>query len=195
MGNVGTTALGIVGSVHDYNEQVAYADSQKTAAITQMNFTFSNYEAERQDAFDQAVEEIASARQKANNTQATLKTALGEQLGSSSHTAKALERVAEGKEGQVVSQLQDNYQRKSNEIDLNKESALISTRSYLSKIKNPSMLGLVMNVGSQVVATTTEGNKEAAQAAKDGVDFNWEDYWLKGSGTSGIKRTTTGGAK
>lgn len=181
MGAVGA-GLSIVGQVMDYNDKMDTANAQRTQAVTQMNFNFQNYEMERQDAFDAAVNEISQTRMKANNSISTVQTVIGEQMGEG-RTSQLLMRNAKSKEAMAVADLKDNFTSKSNEIDLNKESTLRSVQSYVKQIKDPSLLGLAVGVASTVAGAVNQGKTAQADAAIKGVPFDWNNYWFKGSGT------------
>jgi hypothetical protein len=182
VGAIASSGLGIAGQIMDYNSQVDTANAQSKQAVTQMNLSFQNYEIERQDSFDSAVDEIAKTRMSANANQGTVNTAIGEQMGQG-RTATLLMRNAKSKEAIAVSDIKDSYQRKSNEIDLNKESTFRSTQSYLSQIKRPSVAGLVVGIGSTVTGAVNQGKNAQTDAETKGVPFDWNNYWWKGSGT------------
>jgi hypothetical protein len=187
MGNIASAGLGIVGQVMDYNSKIDQANAQRKQAVTQMNLTFQNYEIERQDAFDSAVDEITKTRMKAESSQATVQTAIGEQMGQG-RTSQLLMRNAVSKESMAVSDIKDNYSRQSNEIDLNKESVLKSTQSYVKQIKDPSILGLAVGIASSTLGAINQGNNAKADAQLKGVPFDWDNYWLHGSGVTPRKK-------
>lgn len=188
MGYAVTTGLGIIGQVMGYNAQAKQAKAQGKAAITQMNYSFQNYEMERQDAFDSAVNDIINTRLQAQTANAAVDNAVNERLGSG-NTASLLKRSVRGDEARRVASIQSNYQQKSNEIDLNKESQLISTKSYIANIKTPSKTALALGIASNALGAYTAGKEAETQATLKDLDFDWDNYWWQGSGT--IKKKTT----
>lgn len=49
-------------------------------------------------------------------------------------TANRLMRAAEADTSRTVASIQDNFTRKSNEVDLNKEATLLSTKDYINNL-------------------------------------------------------------
>ena len=189
MGGALGAGLSIFGQVNNYNDQMKMADAQRKQAVTQMNFAFQNYELERQDSFDQAVNEITQIRMRSASTQATVQTAVNERM--SGRTAKMITRVAEAKGETAFQEVKNNYSRKSNEIDLNKESALRSTQSYLNQIKNPSSLGLALGIASTVAGAKNQMENARADAQSKGLDFDDYNYlWTSKGGISTPKKRT-----
>lgn len=155
------SALQIVGAIgqqkaaeDSVRSQQEAAAQQATNAIRGMNYTFQGYDAERQDAFDQAVNEIEKTRLNAMSLNASVAAAVNEDYAGGGRTADLINRSAKGDELRSISSIKDNYQRKSNEVDLNKETTLINTKAQVAGIKPPSMpsrLGMLLNIGSSVV--------------------------------------------
>lgn len=163
---VASTGLSIVGAVaqqqateSNVRAQQQAAKQQADNAIKSMNYAFQGYEMERQDAFDQAVNEIQQTRMNSMQLNASVEAAVNEDYIGGGRTADLINRSAKGDELRAVSSVKDNYKRKSNEIDLNKETTLINTKAQIAGIKPPSMpsrLGMVLGVGS---AITNYGTK------------------------------------
>lgn len=160
------TGLSIAGAVSQQYSAEATARAQGEAAKQQaqnvikgMNFSFQNYEAERQDAFDQAVQEIQKVRLNAMQLNAGVQAAVNEDYAGGGRTADLIVRAAKGDEARAVSSVKDNYARKSNEVDLNKETTLINAKAQVAGIKPPSMpsrLGMLLNIGSSVIGGVTD---------------------------------------
>lgn len=154
----------------------AQIDAQAKSAITEMNYAFQNYEMERTDAFDTAVAEISKIRQNSMQLNSGVKAAVNESM--SGRTANLLVRSVEGDTARAVASVKDNYQRKSNEIDLNKETTLKSTKSYIDSLnasapKMPSALSNIIGIGATVLGNTTAalGRKNAVLA--QGYEWDW----------------------
>lgn len=131
-----STGLQIAG---DYMGQRAQAkaaqatmNAQAKAAITEMNWNIMDLEQQRTDAFDQAVVEISNTRLNSMQLNSGVKAAVNETM--SGRTANHIVRAAEGDTARAVSSIQDNYQRKSNEVDLNRERQVKSTHEFLENL-------------------------------------------------------------
>lgn len=120
-----STGLQVAG---DYMGQRA----QAKAAITEMNWNIMDLEQQRTDAFDQAVAEISNTRLNSMQLNSGVKAAVNETM--SGRTANLIVRAAEGDTARAVSSIQDNYQRKSNEVDLNRERQVKSTHEFLENL-------------------------------------------------------------
>lgn len=133
-----STGLSVAG---DYMSQRAQAksaqaamDAQAKAAITEMNWNIQDLEQQRTDAFDQAVAEISNTRLNSLQLNSGVKAAVSETM--TGRTANMIVRSAEGDTARAVSSIQDNYSRKSNEIDLNRERQVKSTQQYLQNLND-----------------------------------------------------------
>lgn len=131
-------ALNIYG---EYSSQKAMAradqsrmNQQKEAAIKNMAYLFQNYEQERRDAFEAAAADLDKTTRNMNETMSQVEAAINEGYSGGGRTADMLNRTVAGDLARATSSIKDNYARKSNEIDLNKESALIQTEDYLKGV-------------------------------------------------------------
>lgn len=141
----------------------ATMNAQSKAAITEMNYKLSNFEQERTDAFDKAVAEISNLRLNSLQLNSGVKAAVAETM--SGRTANLITRTAEGDTARTVASIQDNYDRKSNEVDLNWERTVMSTHSYLENLnasapKMPSRLTNFVNFGVNALGAYTQGMNE-----------------------------------
>lgn len=175
-GSVAKGVLGIAGSVMSANAQADAMRSQANSAITSMNFSFQTYEMERHDAFDSAVEEIAKTRINAMQLNSKVAAAVSEEMSGGGRTADRILRSAQADEARTVSSIQDRYKQKSNEIDLNKESTLVSTKNYLSGLQSqmPSKTALALDAVSSGLEAYTSANKMKSDARAKGMKF---DFW------------------
>ena len=131
-----STGLQVAG---DYMGQRAMAknaqatmNAQARAAITEMNWNIMDLEQQRTDAFDEAVADISNTRMNSMQLNSGVKAAVNETM--SGRTANLIVRSAEGDTARAVSSIQDNYHRKSNEVDLNRERQVKSTHAYLENL-------------------------------------------------------------
>lgn len=124
--------------------------AQAYSAIKSMNHAFQNYEIERRDAFDSAVEQLHKATMQGRNLQGTVDSAVAEEYGDGGNTGRLLQRSTHADTLRALTSIKDNYQRHSNEIDLNKETKLLETKGFTENLhppKAPSMLSNILNVG------------------------------------------------
>lgn len=188
-GAVAKAGLGVAGSVMSYNAQASAAKQQAEAmkqqadvAVQSMNREFMNYEIERRDAFDAAVNEITKTRINAMQLNSSVEAAVSEEMAGGGRTADRIIRSVHADEARSVASIQDNYQRKSGEIDLNKETALLSTKNYIAGLKPPSApskAGMFLDITSNVVGGITAGETMKTDALSKGYDW---DFW-KGATT------------
>lgn len=182
--SVAQAGLSIAGSIMNYKAQAQAAQAQgeamaqqATYAIQSMNREFANYEIERRDAFDAAVQEITKTRLNAMQLNSQVEAAVAEEMAGGGRTADRIMRSVHADEARSVASIQDNYQRKSNEIDLNKETTLLSTKNYIAGLKPPSApskFGLLLDMASAGVNAYTSGNMAKNDALSKG--YKW-DFW------------------
>lgn len=156
--------MGQRSTVAAYQEMM---DAQAKNAITQMNYNIMGLEQQRTDAFDQAVQQISNTRMNAMQLNGQVKAAVNETM--EGRTARVLVRSAEGDTARAVSSIQENYSRKSNELDLNRENQVKSTQSYLENLnasapKMPSAFSNFLDfTGNALGAYTGAKNWENSQ--------------------------------
>lgn len=159
----------------------AQMDAQAKAAITEMNYAFQNYEQERTDAFDSAVAEITKARMNALQLNSGVRAAVNENL--QGRTARLLVRATEGDTARAVASVKDNYARKSNEIDLNKESTYLSTKNYINNLnlsapKMPSRMQNFISLVGTTLPTITTAFNQMNNVKASGQKYN---FWTGGA--------------
>lgn len=169
----------------------AQMEAQAKAAFTEMNYKLQNYEQERVDAFDKAVAEITKTRQNALQLNSGVKVAVNENM--SGRTADLIVRATEGDTARAVASVQDNYARKSNEIDLNKEATLLSTKAYINNLnasaaKMPSRLTNFITSAATGLEAYTLGMNQKNAVKATGQKYNW---WTGGAKTSSVKIAKT----
>jgi len=127
--------LGIGGALIGAASQKSAAEAQMQGVVKSMNFNLQNYEMQRQDAFDATVQEIMETRLNAQGLNAGVEAAVGQDLAGGGRTADLIMRSVKGDELRTVGSVKDNYSRKSNEIDLNKETTVRNTQDQLKAIE------------------------------------------------------------
>lgn len=107
------------------------AQAQAQDATLSMNYQLMNYEQARQDAYDETVGEIIKTRQNALQLNSQVGAAVSEELAGGGRTANQIMRSVNANTARSVFSLQENYKRKSNEIDLNKYALYKSTEQTI----------------------------------------------------------------
>lgn len=166
----------------------ASMEAQASAAIRELNYSWQNYEMERTDAFDAAVQEIENTRINALGLNGAVKGAVIENL--SGNTANLLIRNAEGDTARAVASIQDNYGRKSNEIDLNKDYKRISTQDYLKNLnasapRSPSRFANFVSTAASGLSWYTKGMDQKNSVMSQGQEHNWWTAGAKNSSSVG----------
>lgn len=134
VGMVAQLGLQAMGMRQQYSSQAKMLEAQARGATKEMNYAFQNYEQERQDSFDAAVNDITKTRINQMQLNSQVHAAIAEGYSGGGRTANRLMRAAEADTSRTISSIQDNYMRKSNEIDLNKESTALSTKDYINNL-------------------------------------------------------------
>ncbi len=172
-----STALQLTG---EYMGQKATAkaaqetmEAKKAAAVRNMNYMFQNFEQERQDAFDATVANLTELHISGLELNSKVEAATNEQM--SGRTAALINRSVKGDMNRTATSLKDNYARKSNEIDLNKETALLETKDYISGLntsapKMPSRFSNFINSAGIILNGYTQGQnqRQLEKLAEDG---------------------------
>lgn len=173
-------AMQAYGMRQQYNAQAKYLEAQAQGATKEMNYAFQNYEIERQDAYDAAVNDIIKTRINQMQLNSQVNAAIAEGYAGGGRTANRLMRAAEADTSRSVASVQDNYLRKSNEVDLNKESTLLSTKDYIAQLKKQGEISRsqkfadILNLGATALSGYNEYKTQKAAAKAKGGTF---DFW------------------
>ena len=119
--------------------------------ITSMNYGFQNLEQERADAFDATVDDLQKIRLQGNRQVKSVEAAVNEELAGGGRTADMLKRSAMADVNRAVWSSKDNYARKSNEIDLNKESQAMEAKgriNSIAQVEKPSLWSTMLKLGT-----------------------------------------------
>jgi len=182
-----SAGLSIVGNYMSQSAAATSAqktmDAQSKAAITGMNYKFQNFEQERIDAFDATLSQLDKLNHSAMSLNSSVKAAVNE--GMAGRSANLIERQVEGDTARTSFSIKDNYTRKSNEVDLNKESALKGTKATIQNINDsaPTMPSAFTNfltsaqtIVQAVSARETESqNRTNALGGKGNTTTNTTD--------------------
>lgn len=123
--------------------------------ITSMNYSLQNLEQERRDVFEATVQELERTQIQGRRLGSSVEAAVAEGLAGGGRTADMLKRASAADTSRALASVKDNYKKKSNEIDLNKETAVLNAKQQISSIrevKKPSLLGTLMQIGTGFLA-------------------------------------------
>ncbi len=140
--------------------------------ITSMNYGFQNLEQERADAFDATVADLQKIRLQGGRLTSQVGAAVNEGLAGGGRTANLLKRSAQADTNRALSSTRDNYRRKSNEIDLNKESQAMEAKGRLNSIaqvEKPSLWSTLLKLGTAYYRAEQTGDAIQGIRAQGGV--------------------------
>lgn len=153
---------------------------QATNAIQSLNYSFMNYEIERRDSFDSAIADLTKNAMSSRVLVGGVENAVSEEMGDS-NTGRLINRSANAEGLRAQTSIKENYAKTSDEISLNKEQALLSTKQYIAGLhppKLPSYAALALSIaGAGVQSWTQMQNTEA---------FKETHYHQDGPGISNI---------
>lgn len=173
---VGLKALGMR---QQYSAQAKYLEAQARGATKEMNYAFQNYEIERQDAYDAAVNDIIKTRINQMQLNSQVNAAVAEGYAGGGRTANRLMRAAEADTSRAVASIQDNYSRKGNEVDLNKEATLLSTKDYIANLQEQGKISKrqkfmdILSLAATGLSGYNSYKTEAQNARNSGGSFNF----------------------
>lgn len=162
-------------------KQAQALSKQAGAAVRQMSYAFQNYEMQRTDAFDAAVNNLMKVRQSSLGLLSSVRAATNEETGGNSRSARALNRAANADVLRTETSIKDNYERQSNEIDLNKEATKLSTMETIENIKAqapemPSVGSLLMSMAATGLSSyNSYQNQQMAREAylgRNGTNYS-----------------------
>lgn len=173
-------AMQAYGMRQQYNAQAKYLEAQAQGATKEMNYAFQNYEIERQDAYDAAVNDIIKTRINQMQLNSQVNAAIAEGYAGGGRTADRLMKAAEADTSRAVASVQDNYLRKSNEVDLNKETTLLSTKDYIANLQKQGEISRsqkfadILSLASTALSGYNGYKTQSAAATAKGGTF---DFW------------------
>lgn len=172
---IGSAVMGAYAQNSSLEAQGRAARQTSKNMIMAMNYGLQNLEQERQDAFDATVADLQNIKLNGNRLNAQVDAAVNEGLAGGGRTADLLKRATRAEEARTISQSKDNYRRRSNEIDLNKEATVLNTRmsiSSIAKVQKPSFLSSLVNIGTSYLNGLQTAEAIKAMRAKAGIDVS-----------------------
>lgn len=157
--------------------------------VQSMNYSLQNLEQERRDIFEATVQELERTQLQGRRLTASVDAAVHEGLQGGGRTADLLMRSGRADTHRAMASVKDNYQKKSNEVDLNKEATLMNTKAQIRSIRDvqkPSLLGTIAQIGTAYLGARQEQERlnllrKQAGVGEDkppmgagGVHFAWD---------------------
>lgn len=118
-----------------WKAQDAYVAQQRKDVIAEINQQIQNSNEERQDAYDAAVTEMMKAEMNALQLNSQTEAAVNEDYAGGGRTADAIMRRSVADNARYNASIKENYQRKLNEILLNREATIKSGYNKAKSIK------------------------------------------------------------
>lgn len=174
--------IGSVMSVANQNKALA-AQSRANAQtarsyIHSMNYNLQGLEQQRRDAFEATIQDLEKTKLQGNRQEAGVFAAVNEGIAGGGRTARLLVRSAEADTNRAISSIKSNYRKKSNEIDLNREVALLNGRQAVASVPQleaPSFLSTVLQLGTAYYNTKQVLDSISAIRTQAGVPDNEDD--------------------
>lgn len=171
---IGASIMNVKGQ-HDALSAQSRANAQTaTNYITSMNYSLQNLERQRRDAFEAAITDIQKIKLQGNRQASGVEAAVNEGL-SGGRTANLINRAAQADINRAIASSQDNYARKSNEIDLNKEMTLMNTQRQVGSIQRlnkPTMLSTLFQLGTSYFSAKQTQEAIKAIRGQAGLGFS-----------------------
>lgn len=162
-------------------EQAKALSKQASAVGKNLAYAFQNYELQRVDAFDSAVNSLMKTRQQSLALTSSVRAAINEETSGDSRTGRALQRASNADVLRTESSIKDNYERQSDEIDLNKEAEKRQAIDEINSIKSqapkmPSVWGLVGQIAGGALSIYNSYQNASESAASQGMKL---DTWWR----------------
>ena len=130
------TGMEMYGANKDYEAQVeAYKQAQKGIVI-ETNYALQNYEFDRQQNLIQAINDIQEIRKTSTQQIGAVDTAVLQEIGGG-RTAEALMRTTRQQQADAIGSVEGRLSNIYNQIDLNKEQAVLSANLQLRNMARP----------------------------------------------------------
>ena len=136
--------------------QIAANNKTAHGLVQQMNYSFQNYEIERQQAFASAIDSMTKMRMQAHEQESSVRAAVNEENAGGGRTADLINRSVRGDESRNADAIQENYENTQNAIDLNKNAVLVSTKNAIDsipKVDTPSYASQLLSAASTAMQT------------------------------------------
>ena len=183
---LGSSLLGVYSQNKALEAQGRANRETARSMIQSMNYNLQNLEQERRDIFEATVQELERTQMQGRRLSSSVNAAVNEGLSGGGRTASLLMRSSEADTNRAAQSVKDNYHKRSNEIDLNKEAALLNTKAQIRSIREvqkPSFLGTLVSLGTAYLGARQEQEKINLMRAQAGIG---KDNKLAGSSSVGF---------
>lgn len=173
MGVAGAMAAAVSNVVAKNNALSAQSRANRQTArnyVYSMNYSLQGLQQQQQDAFEASIEDLMKVRRLGSRQESSVTAAVNEGLAGGGRTAGLLKRSAETDTALTAQSVVSNYQRKTNEIDLNKEATVLNTKSSISSIQEvekPSIFSTLVSLGTAYVGA--KNTQETIDAMRTGA--------------------------
>lgn len=153
--------------------------------VQSMNYNLQNLEQQRRDIFEATVQELEKTQLQGRRLSSSVDAAVNEGLSGGGRTAALISRSSAADTYRAMASVKDNYTKRSNEIDLNKEAALLNTRAQIRSIREvqkPSLLSTLMSIGTAYLGGRQQQAQISLLRQQAGVGPDAKQY----SGAGGV---------
>lgn len=169
---LGSSILGVYSQNKALEAQGRANRETARSMVQSMNYNLQNLEQERRDIFEATVQELERTQMQGRRLSSSVNAAVNEGLSGGGRTASLLMRSSEADTNRAAQSVKDNYQKRSNEIDLNKEATLLNTKAQIRSIREvqkPSFLGTLVSLGTAYLGAKQEQEKIKLMRAQAGI--------------------------
>ena len=146
-------AMQAYGMRQQYNAQAKYLEAQAQGATKEMNYAFQNYEIERQDAYDAAVNDIIKTRINQMQLNSQVNAAIAEGYAGGGRTANRLMQAAEADTSRSVDYI----------ANLQKQGEISRSQKFAD----------ILSLASTALSGYNEYKTQSAAAKAKGGTFNF----------------------
>ena len=155
-------------------EKQAQANNKTIQSMIQsMNYSFQNFEQNRRDAFEATISQLEKVKLQGNRQVGSVLNAVNEGIVGGGRTANLIVRSAQADVNRTTNSIKENYAKRMNEIDLNKEATLLNTKAQINaipKVEAPSFFDTLLQLGTAYVAGKQVEDAVDLMRTKAGVD-------------------------
>lgn len=172
-GAVAMKTLEIMSNNNALEKQAQANNKTIQSMIQSMNYSFQNFEQNRRDAFEATISQLEKVKLQGNRQVGSVLSAVNEGIVGGGRTANLIVRSAQADVNRTTNSIKENYAKKMNEIDLNKETTLLNTKAQINaipKVEAPSFLDTLLQLGTAYVAGKQVEEAVDLMRTKAGVD-------------------------
>lgn len=154
-GAVAMKTLEIMSNNNALEKQAQANNKTIQSMIQSMNYSFQNFEQNRRDAFEDTISQLEKVKLQGNRQVGSVLSAVNEGIVGGGRTANLIVRSAQADVNRTTNSIKENYAKKMNEIDLNKETTLLNMKAQINaipKVEAPSFLDTLLQLGTAYVA-------------------------------------------